>query len=208
MAKKVTEDRDTGIDPAANPLSSAAPGLARLKGRLILLTIVAVGVLPLLAALYFRYVSPPGITAMVGQPLDPVRLPFELLQRADGAKLEHPEVSGKWLLILAAPGSCDERCRHVLYLTRQARTAQGRNMARIERLWLLTDATGPAAELMAAHPDLVLVRATDGSVLQLLGGGERRYINLVDRRGLLVFRYADDAEPKAFIRELGKLIKF
>jgi hypothetical protein len=137
-----------------------------------------------------------------------VRLPFELLQRADGAKLEHPEVGGKWLVILAAPGSCDERCRHALYLTRQARTAQGRNMARIDRLWLVTDNTEPAAELMTAHPDLVLIRATDGKVLQLLGGGERRYINLVDRRGLLVFRYADDPEPKAFIRELGKLIKF
>jgi hypothetical protein len=61
---------------------------------------------------------------------------------------------------------------------------------------------------MAAHPDLVLIRATDGRVHQLLGGSERRYINLVDRRGLLVFRYSDDPEPKAFIREIGKLVKF
>ena len=81
-------------------------------------------------------------------------------------------------------------------------------MARVDRLWLITDAAAPAADLMAAHPDLVVIKATDGKVLQLLGGGERRYINLVDRRGLLVFRYPDDPEPKAFIRELGKLIKF
>jgi hypothetical protein len=206
MAEEMTEDRHTGIETANN--SPAAARRGGLQGRLILLAIVAIGVLPLLAALYFRYVSPPEVAATVGQPLDPVRLPFELLQRADGAKLEHPEVGGKWLVILAAPGSCDERCRHALYLTRQARTAQGRNMARIDRLWLVTDNTEPAAELMTAHPDLVLIRATDGKVLQLLGGGERRYINLVDRRGLLVFRYADDPEPKAFIRELGKLIKF
>ncbi|MCM2289499.1 MAG: hypothetical protein NDI67_10765 [Sulfuritalea sp.] len=191
-------------DPAA--IAAAAHG--QLKGRLILLAIVAIGVLPLLAALYFRYVSPPEVKATTGQPLAPVRLPFELLQRADGVALEHPEVSGKWLVIFAAPGGCDERCQHALYLTRQARTAQGRNMARVDRLWLVTDATPPAHDLLAAHPDLVLIKATDGKVLQLLGGGERRYINLVDRRGLLVFRYADDPEPKAFIRELGKLIKF
>lgn len=191
-----------------DPAAIAAAPQGQLKGRLILLAIVAIGVLPLLAALYFRYVSPPEVKATTGQPLDPVRLPFELLQRADGVVLEHPEVSGKWLVIFAAPGGCDERCQHALYLTRQARTAQGRNMARVDRLWLLTDATPPAHELLAAHPDLVLVRATDGKVLQLLGGAERRYINLVDRRGLLVFRYADDPEPKAFIRELGKLIKF
>lgn len=205
----MTEDRHSGIETANNPPGTpAAAPRSQFKGRLILLAIVAIGVLPLLAALYFRYVSPPEVKATVGQPLDPVRLPFELLQRADGAKLEHPEVSGKWLVILAAPGSCDERCQHALYLTRQARTAQGRNMARVDRLWLITDAAAPAADLMAAHPDLVLIKMTDGKVLQLLGGGERRYINLVDRRGLLVFRYPDDPEPKAFIRELGKLIKF
>ena len=205
----MTEDRHTGIGTANTPPATpAAASRSQFKGRLILLAIVAIGVLPLLAALYFRYVSPPEVKATVGQPLDAVRLPFELLQRADGAKLEHPEVSGKWLVILAAPGSCDERCQHALYLTRQARTAQGRNMARVDRLWLITDAAAPAADLMAAHPDLVLIKMTDGKVLQLLGGGERRYINLVDRRGLLVFRYPDDPEPKAFIRELGKLIKF
>lgn len=191
-------------DPAA--VAAAAHG--QLKGRLILLAIVAIGVLPLLAALYFRYISPPEVKATTGQPLEPVRLPFELLQRADGVALEHPEVSGKWLVIFAAPGSCDERCQHALYLTRQARTAQGRNMARVDRLWLVTDATPPAHDLLAAHPDLVLIKATDVKVLQLLGGGARRHINLVDRRGLLVFRYSDDPEPKAFIRELGKLIKF
>lgn len=200
----MTEDRNPGTETTDQRLAAGS----QLRGRLILLAIVAIGVLPLLAALYFRYVSPPEVRATVGQPLEPVRLPFELLRRADGAMLEHPEVSGKWLLIFAAPGNCDERCRHVLYLTRQARTAQGRNMARVDRLWLITDAIPPAQDLMAAHPDLVVIRATDGKVLQLLGGGGRRYINLVDRRGLLVFRYSDDPEPKDFIRELGKLIKF
>lgn len=181
---------------------------AQRKARLTLLAVVAVCVLPLLAALYFRFVSPPEVTAMVGQPLEPVALPFAMLQRWDGTALEHPEVSGKWLAIFAAPGDCDERCRHTLYLTRQARTAQGRNMARLDRLWLITDATPPAADLLAEHPDLVVVKASDAKLLQLLGGSDSRHVNLVDRRGFIVFRYPDDAEPKGFIRELGKLIKF
>lgn len=189
-------------------LATAAGRSSQSKGRLILLAIVAIGLLPLVAALYFRYVSPPQVAAVVGQPLDPVPLPFEALRRLDGVPLEHSAVSGKWLVIVAAPGGCDERCQHALYLTRQARTAQGRNMTRIDRLWLVTDATMPAPGLMAAHPDLVPVRAADAKVLQVLGGSQSRHINLVDRRGLLVFRYSDDPEPKAFIRELGKLIKF
>ncbi|MCK9380200.1 MAG: hypothetical protein M0P95_03925 [Sulfuritalea sp.] len=190
------------------PLPAAGGSSAQRKGRLIVLAIIAIGVLPLLAALYFRYVSPPEVKATVGRPLEPQPLPFEFLQRLDGAALEHPAVSGKWLLIFAAPGGCDERCQHTLYLTRQARTAQGRGLMRLDRLWVITDATTPAPALMATHPDLVLVKATDAKLLQLLGGGESRYLNLVDRRGLLVFRYSDDPEPKAFINELGKLIKF
>ena len=203
----MTADGQTGEQAGTGILAAAAPS-ARHKGRWILLAIVAIGVLPLLAALYFRYVSAPEVKPTVGQPLVPVPLPFDLLQRKDGAVLAHPEVSGKWLVIFAAPGGCDERCQHALYLTRQARTAQGRNMLRIDRLWLITDGATPVAGLIAAHPDLVLIKATDAKVLQLLGGSESRHINLVDRRGLLVFRYADDPEPKAFIRELGKLIKF
>lgn len=204
----MTTDRPVDKVIDGNPPAAAVAPFGQRKGRLILLAIVAIGALPLLAALYFRYVSPPAVKATVGQPLDPVPLPFELLRRMDGEALAHPEVSGKWLVIFAAPGGCDERCQQALYLTRQARTAQGRNMARIDRLWLITDATTPAAGLMAVHPDLVAVKATDAKVLQLLGGSESRHINLVDRRGLLVFRYSDDPEPKDFIRELGKLIKF
>lgn len=196
--------REQGEPTAAD---AAAPGRQR-KGRLVLLAIVAVCLLPLLAALYFRYVSPPQVKASVGAALDPVPLPFEFLRRLDGSVLEHQQVSAKWLVIFAAPGACDARCRHTLYLTRQARTAQGRNMSRIDRLWVVTDATTPEAGLIAAHPDLVLVKATDARALQALGGTEGGHINLVDRRGLLVFRYSDDPEPKAFIHELGKLIRF
>ena len=194
------------------PDTPPAIGVARSgnqkKGRLILLAIFAIGILPLLAALYFRYVSPPMVKTIVGEQLEPVHLPFQFLQRADGTALEHPEVSGKWLLIFSAPGACDERCQHTLYLTRQARTAQGRNMARVERLWLITDAARPSTELLTAHPDLTVIKAKNDAVFKYLGGREGRKINLIDRRGLLVFRYTEAPEPKAFIRELGKLIKF
>ena len=204
----MTSEKQAGEDvPVNQSLASVATASNPTRGRLILLAIVAIGALPLLAALYFRYVSPPEVKATVGQPLEPVVLPFELLRRSDGNQLEHRQVSGKWLVIFAAPGGCDARCQHTLYLTRQARTAQGRNMERIDRLWLITDATPPAATLLAAHPDLVLVHATDAKLMDLLGGSNSRHINLVDRRGLVVFRYPDNPDPTAFIRELGKLVK-
>lgn len=191
----------------ASPTRVVSPAERR-NGRLIMLTIAAISVLPLLAALYFRFVSPPTVAEIVGQPLTPTAFPFAAMQRLDGAAIEHPEVSGKWLMVFASSGACDERCRQVLYLTRQARTAQGRNMARLERVWVIVDGAAPTAELLAQHPDLVLAKAAGPELLPAIGGANGYHINLVDRRGMLVFRYADSVEPKAFIRELGKLIKF
>ena len=60
---------------------------------------------------------------------------------------------------------------------------------------------------MASHPDLVLVRATDAKLMDILGGSESRHIHLVDRRGLMIFRYPENPDPTAFIRELGKLVR-
>ena len=205
----MTSEKQSTLDAPGNPAPATAVATfsSRTRGKLILLAIFAIGAFPLLGALYFRYVSPPEITATVGVPLGPVPLPFEFLQRPDGEPLAHPAVSDKWMVIFAAPGACDARCQHTLYLTRQARTAQGRNMERIDRLWVITDTTTPAAGLLEAHPDLILVKATDARLLDVLGGSDGRQINLVDRRGLVVFRYSDDPDPKAFIRELGKLVK-
>ena len=195
----------SGEDSRAPACATTPSG--RAKARLTLLSVVAMCALPLLVALYFRYVSPPEVAATVGVPLDPVPLPFELLQLSDGARLAHAAVGEKWLVIFAAPGACDARCQQTLYLTRQARTAQGRNMDRIDRVWVITDGAVPPVGLLAAHPDLLVARATDRKLLDVLGGSESRHINLVDRRGLVVFRYSDSPEPKAFIRELGKLVR-
>lgn len=176
-----------------------------------MLVMAAVCVLPLMAALYFHFVAPPAVNSMVGQPLAPFVFPYAGVQQPDGQPLAAPGVGGHWLVVVTGPGRCAQVCRDALYLTRQARTAQGRNMERIQRLWLLTDATRPADELLAVHPDLQVLRVTDEAVAQKLGGGAdvaAAPIHLVDRRGYVVFRYEATVEPAAFIRELRKLVKF
>jgi hypothetical protein len=171
-----------------------------------LLAIALVCILPLLAALYFRFVSPPEATSMVGQALTPVAFPYASVQRMDGQPMAHLEVSERWMVVHAGSGLCDPTCRDALYLTRQSRTAQGRNMERIQRVWIITDATPPAADLLAQHPDLLLLKPLDRQAINAFEAGAA--IHLVDRRGFVVFRYAPSSDPKAFIRELGKLVKF
>jgi hypothetical protein len=96
MAEEMSMNGKTGNEAEDNAIpATASTASSRFNGRLILLAIVAIGVLPLLAALYFRYVSPPEVKATVGQALDPVPLPFEFL-RLDAAQ------------------RVVERCRHTL----------------------------------------------------------------------------------------------
>lgn len=185
---------------------SSLPTPVRRSGRWALLAIALVCVLPLLAALYFRFISPPEVTTLVGHALQPAAFPYAAVQRMDGQSLAHPAVGERWMVVHAGSGACDSICRDALYLTRQARTAQGRNMERIQRAWIVVDATLPAADLLALHPDLLLLKPVDRRAIEVFAAPGA--IHLVDRRGFVVFRYAPTVDPKAFIRELSKLVKF
>ena len=49
------------------------------------------------------------------------------------------ELKGKWVLVQFDGGACDAGCERKLYFMRQVRRAQGKEMQRMARLWLLTD---------------------------------------------------------------------
>ena len=66
---------------------------------------------------------------------------------------------GKWLLIAVDGAACDAWCEKKLYYLRQLRRAQGKDMDRVERLWLLTDDGKPRAELLPAIEGTVIERA-------------------------------------------------
>lgn len=186
--------------------TTSAPSQRR--GRLMLLLIAVICLLPLLAALYLRFVSPPAPATMAGTALAPAAFPFAALRQPNGQPLTVPEVADHWWVVQVLPGQCDADCAQSLYYSRQARTAQGKHMERVQRLWILSDSQAPGAELLAQHPDLQLATISDRKALAgLLDPSATAALWLVDRRGLLVFRYAADTEPKRFIKELSKLIK-
>lgn len=176
----------------------------------ILLLIAAVCLLPLLAAVALRLFWTPPTLASLGELLPPHALAYDRLLGTDGRPWPHEQVADRWLIVYASPGQCDAACQQTLYLTRQSRTAQGKASLRLGRLWVLTDGAQPDAALLAAHPDLQLARLAQVGDLPELGGvGQApRHLFLVDRRGQIVMRYSDQPEPMAFIKELGRLIKF
>jgi hypothetical protein len=88
---------------------------------------------------------------------------------------------------------------------RQARTMQGREMERVERVWLVSDDGVPAAALLAEHPDLAVVRSAGNGLAAFGAGGDRIY--LLDPLGNLVLAYPRDPDIKGLAKDLSRVLK-
>jgi cytochrome oxidase Cu insertion factor (SCO1/SenC/PrrC family) len=111
---------------------------------------------------------------------------------------------GKWVLVTFDAGACDAYCERKLYVMRQVRRAQGKDMDRIERLWVLTDAGKPRADVLAA---------SEGTRVSSNGnygfpGNPADHIYLVDPLGNLMMRFPRDPDPSRMIKDLQRLMKY
>ncbi len=119
---------------------------------------------------------------------------------------------GKWVLVQFDGGACDAWCERKHYFMHQVRRAQGKDMQRVERLWLLTDAVQPRAELLAAIEGTVIVpRSVDpGTAAGSEFPAERSvadHIYLVDPLGNLMMRFPRDPDPARMIKDLRRLLR-
>ena len=92
---------------------------------------------------------------------------------------------------------------------RQVRRALGREMQRVERLWILTDGAAPRAELLAAIEGTHL--APGGAALAAQFPAERSaadHIFLVDPLGNLMMRFPREPDPSRMIQDLKRLLKY
>lgn len=179
------------------------------NGRRTVLLLAAICVLPMLAA-YVVYVGwRPEHRVNHGELIATHSLPSGQLTDLAGKPFSSDVLRGKWLLVTIQPPSCDERCQRKLYFIRQVRTAQGENLDRIGRLWLLAGAEAPDAKLLAEHPGLLVARAQDPAWLSAfpVKGNAFDHIYLIDPLGNFVLRYDEDVDPKGMIKDLTRLLK-
>ena len=110
---------------------------------------------------------------------------------------------GKWVLVTFDAAACDAACERKLYFVRQVRRAQGKEAERIERLWIVTDAGKPRAELLAA------IEGTHvSSAVPDFPGERTRHIYLVDPLGNLMMRFPPEPDPRKTIQDLQRLLKY
>ncbi|MCA1977720.1 MAG: hypothetical protein LDL19_00635 [Thiobacillus sp.] len=176
------------------------------RGKFLLL--LGVFALPVVAAAIAYLGWRPSAHGNYGELLRVTPLQKTVGTRLDGQALDFAALRGQWLLVRVGGAACGAACAQQLYLSRQIRTALGKDQSRVERVWVLTDTGTPAAALLAEHPGLVVWRpAAPDFAAQFLGadGGERLYV--VDPLGNLMMRFPAAPDPKRVLKDLRLLLK-
>jgi hypothetical protein len=180
-----------------------APGTPRsVKRRIVIIVMIALA--PVVASYAAYYFWTPERQVNYGK-LYATPAPAIAGQRADGEAFALPDLRGFWAILTVSPAACDATCQANLYAGRQARTMQNAERDRVMRVWLVTDDAPLPQDVLAEHPDVMVVRAGPSVVAALPERTRGSY--LIDPLGNLVLAWPDDPDIKAVARDLGRLLR-
>jgi cytochrome oxidase Cu insertion factor (SCO1/SenC/PrrC family) len=145
-----------------------------------------------------------------GTLLDARPVPHAALALVGGKSFSFDALRGRWVLVVAGGSECPQVCEEQLWLIRQVRQAQGKDLHRVERVWLIDDGRTPDARLAKDYAGTWFVEAKSSPILEVFGAeaAHRGHIYLVDPLGNLIMRFPQKPEPKRIIRDLGRLLKY
>ncbi len=189
------------------------------RGRFKLLVLILIPFLLMVLAwlMFYTGVGVPQGTRNKGLLINPpIQLNDTLAQTAD------PIVVGnntKWFFLLVGGTDCNELCRQRLYLTRQIRTALGKNTHKIQRLYLKDSGAQLAPELLQLieeeHPDLLIknidINKFKGLLSQHSAAGSTDPAvgyYLADFRGFIMMYYGSEHSYKDTMTDVKFLLKY
>lgn len=179
------------------------------SAKLTLSLLALVCTLPIIASYLTFYVWKPQTTVNYGELIKPAPLPDAILNGLVGQPvLDRAALNGHWTLVYAGSGSCAEACGTALYAMRQSRLAQGKEMERVARLWLVTDDIPPAPELVQQHPALRIARIDPAWLARLPAAEREAHLFLVDPLGNVMMRFPAEPDVKLVIKDLQRLLKY
>lgn len=178
-----------------------------------MLALFAVCAAPLVASYLTYYVIKPQGRTNYGALIDPRAHPIPVLgtKTLDGRPMPLEALKGKWIMLQAGDAECQEPCRKMLHDMRQLRLAQGKDMDRIERVWLITDEEPLETMLIREYDGTHLLRAKPDALQAWLpaepGTTPADHIYMIDPLGNLMMRFPKDADPNKIKKDLAKLLK-
>jgi hypothetical protein len=120
------------------------------------------------------------------------------------------DFAGKWSLLYVGRGDCDDLCKEALHRTRQVRRALGKDMSRVQRLFISTSGRPNSGFLAADHPGLLVLAeglAARDVVLAVLGEFAEGDVFVADPVGNVVLRFPAGAPMKDMHEDLSLLLK-
>jgi peroxiredoxin len=194
-------------------LSKPAEPQQRKRGRWMLWLVLLVCASPMIASYFTFYVLKPekrnNYGTLIDQRAHPV--PAMAATTLDGKPAALEQFKGKWVMLMAAPGACDDACRKQLFAMRQLRLMQGKEMERIERVWLILDAEPLDTIVIREYDGTHMLRADARAVANWLpaepGTSVADHIYMIDPLGHLMMRFPKDPEPRKVHKDIYKLLK-
>lgn len=161
---------------------------------------------------FFPNLRPTG-TTNYGELIVPAKpIPALELKAADGAPA-NVLPSEKWTLLQVGAADCDAACNERLVLTRQVRLALGKNLSRLQRVYIAPDAAAQAAlvaSLGDSHKNLHIVAdagAAGSRARDVFGTDDPLNLYLIDPNGNWLLVYKGTVEAKGLLGDLKKLMK-
>ena len=191
------------------------------------MAVLAVCAAPLIASYFMYYVvKPKGGVTNYGTLIDPRLHPIPPMASTtlDGKPATLENYKGKWIMLKVGPSECLQECQDQLYAMRQLRTMQGKEMERVERVWMITDNEPLDTVLMRVNDGTRMLRAPAAVIDKWLpleqgeGTGNTAdkvsdHVYLIDPLGNLMMRFpkgavsTDTTKVRKVHKDLAKLLK-
>ncbi len=185
----------------------SAPAQTKSRLQFLLIALVFLGPLIVAAWLYFQGEAlQPRARTNHGALLEPI---VNLNDELPGSPI-HAHSDQNWLLIYAQTGPCEEPCRDALYTIRQSRLMLGREMDRLQRVFLHDVGTLDTVFVAEQHQGLITIE--DSSLAGLLNNKKPADLPaggyfLVDPLGNLVMYFRPDLNPSEMVDDIKRLLR-
>lgn len=174
--------------------------------RIKLLILFGLFALPVIASYLAYYIWQPTGRKNYGELVKQVEIKLQG-NSLNGQAWDFANLKGKWVMVYVGSGSCPKVCQDLLYYMRQTRTAQGKEMDRIERLWILSDNAVPSEGLQQDHAGLLYLKPLQSTERLFAGAAQGNCLYMVDPLGHLMMRWPQNPDPRKMIKDIKHLLK-
>lgn len=185
------------------------------SGRIRLLLVLLVCALPIIFSYLTYYIIRPQGSTAYGELIDPPRaLPDMAATTLKNELSNLQDLRGQWILLSVAGGACNLDCENLLYVQRQLHKSLGKEQAKLERVWLVTDDQPIAPKLIEALNGATVLRIHADTLGQWLSPASDKslsdHLYLIDPMGRWMMRFPPHPDASAATkikRDLERLIR-